>query len=763
MSSVAARHEIPNSISQQLRQLRARIGRFLFVDGLSRLFAVVILMVLVDVLIDRTFKMDFAQRLIMLCVMAAIVLVVIFLRLLRPSFKRVGDDALILQVEQRHKELQESVISSAQFSREQNIERQGVSRAMVDATIKKGADLAQGIDFRKTINAAAHSRNLALLAAGLIGIGAIGYGVAKTEFWKLWFNRNILLTDDEWPKNTILIIRGARDNRLVLPRGEDYKQFVEVAEESSVLDVEVSIEFDDGNTRSFQKMRKTGKLDGREHLLVFRNLSNEFRFRAKGGDDVTPWVQVRLVEPPGWSELEMKAHLPAYTGVDTETLPNSSGPHSILDGSSLSFSAIANKPLSDAALRLGDQSWPLIKGEGESYTLQIAAADLVGGKYIFDLADASGLRSSRPTSFTLKIKPDRAPNVRATLRGISGLVVSRARVPIAFNATDEFAIENAEFSYVWKGEGSTSVPQTGTVDLGDLDGQLGMREIRSVQVLDLEPLKVPVGVSLRVLVQATDNNTLTGPGLGKSREFLLRVVSEEELRSDLLRREIEQRKAFELALENQEELTVDLKALTALLTDTSQSQDPNQLQSDLLRWQRRQKLVGTNISTVADRFVEFLDEVKNNRLDEAESEIQNTESIEVRFNQRIIGPIRQLDQVEIIQASQQLEVCQRSFDDRDALMQNLQTTTQTQDAIIQEMQRILSAMEDSETYQEVVNKLIEIKRSEEKVRELTREKKQSSGDDIFDDDKANDLFDDDKEDKKTDDKKKKDKKDDGGK
>ena len=58
-----------------------------------------------------------------------------------------------------------------------------------------------------------------------------------------------------------------------------------------------------------------------------------------------------------------------------------------------------------------------------------------------------------------------------------------------------------------------------------------VREQQDVAVLDLEPLQLQVGSSLRLLIRATD--TLPEkPNSTDSVEFLLRVVSAEELRAD---------------------------------------------------------------------------------------------------------------------------------------------------------------------------------------------------------------------------------------
>jgi len=451
--------------------------------------------------------------------------------------------------------------------------------------------------------------------------------------------------------------------------------------------------------------------------------------------------------------------MPDYTGVDPYQLPPGGGPHAILEGSSLTIRGSANKPLTSASLKTGDLQWPLIKDPDGEWKLSIPADDLIGGKYVFNLADESGLRSSRPTTFSIKVKPDRAPSVRATLLGISGLVVPRVRIPLSYTAGDEFSVTQMRLEHAWTGQSGNSVEQSGSIDFVLLDPNLtellGKPEIKSVAVFDVEPLEIPEDVSLRVTLAADDNNTLSGPGTGKSREFLLRVVSEEELRADLLRREIEQRKAFELIIGNQEKLIYDLQANADAVVDENSDLKPDEVLDNLRDVQRRQKLVGTNVSRIADHFQDFLVEAINNRLDEAESEIQQTQSIRERFDERIIRPIRGLDGKQIIRAGQLIELTQRTVVldsvtnqktiDVDALTSAIRDAIAKQSEIIDRMQEILASMKDSETYQEIVNKVIEIKRTEERIREKARQKKDDfGGDGIFDDeqDGGEDIFED---------------------
>ena len=70
-------------------------------------------------------------------------------------------------------------------------------------------------------------------------------------------------------------------------------------------------------------MKPTGKLEGREHSFIIHNVSTELTLRARGGDDVTPTVSVKLVEPPSILDLDMQAVLPDYTGMEKSTFRRS--------------------------------------------------------------------------------------------------------------------------------------------------------------------------------------------------------------------------------------------------------------------------------------------------------------------------------------------------------------------------------------------------------------------------------------------------------
>ena len=743
MSQATIQRKIPKAIARRLSALRMRLKQWVLVHGVGRWLMIALGVLAVDMLLDRVFKMDFAQRLIMLFVMAITIGLFFVWRVLKPLGKKTSDDALLHQIGTQYPELNESLISSAQLSRESDFESRGVSEQLAEATIAEGVRQAEKVDIGKVINGAEHGKNLTILAVcGLLSLG-LAIGITQTNFLKTWFNRNILLTNDQWPQSTYLEIVGAEDGKLVLPRGVDHRQLVRITEDSRRSEVAVSLEIEGANGRTIHKMKQTGKNEGREHSLMIHNVSSELRMRASGGDDTTDWVQVSLVEPPAVTEIQLTTKSPDYTRLDPLVLEGT-GPHRVLLGSQLSVQALVNKPLQNCQLRMGGQEFDL-KPTAENplvYQLMLPpdGGQLQGGQYEFSLTDKTGLGNIRASKFTIKIKEDTPPKIRASLLGISGLVVPRALVPVSYSASDDYGLSSLFFDCNWK-DGIVSddkPPRNQLVAISNFKSSEKIQsEVETVSVLELEQLKLQPDTSFRFSVNAHDNRPQES-NTASSTEFLLRVVTEETLRADLLRREKEQRTAFEQAYNSQLELITNLQAVEARTSDSLTAEQFAETRSnELIGLSRDQKVIGTSADAIATRFEEFLVEVKNNRLDEAEAEYEG-QTIEKRFDKGIVQPIRQMDSELISLASRNLDNCRRLVTDQAQLRDSVDQTVKVQQEILERMKTILDAMADSENFQAIVNDLLEVKeRQKQIIRDL--KKKQKPDQDIFDED---DIFDD---------------------
>ena len=191
---------VPSPIASRLDLLRRRVWSWLMVDGLSRLSLCLVGLIAIDLLVDWSFQMDRPQRVVMLLLTLGTIAVVSYRRLWQPLAVRPTDDALCLQVERQHPELGESLISALQFSRLTGLP-DGASAAMVQATIERGSRVASEINFDSVLHQRRFQTNVALLAVGLVFLGGTAASVFATDTFSIWFNRNVLLGDREWPQD----------------------------------------------------------------------------------------------------------------------------------------------------------------------------------------------------------------------------------------------------------------------------------------------------------------------------------------------------------------------------------------------------------------------------------------------------------------------------------------------------------------------------------------------------------------------------------
>jgi hypothetical protein len=703
----------------RLHRLRARIAAWFWVDGLSRVLWLARGLAAADLALDWLFRMDRAQRGVMLVLMLAVIGYVAWRRLVRPLSATPSDDALALQVEAANKELGQGLISALQLSRIEDAEARGMSPVLVRQTVEHGARAAEGLDFSRILDGREFRLSAVLLALALVLIGGVAYGAAATEGpLAIWFNRNILLGDARWPQKTYLLIeRVGDDGRVVFPRGEDWTQLVSVTPESKVVPEQVWLDFRRTRSRAPLAMKRTGE---RQFEATFASVLEAFEFRARGGDAVTDWVRVELVDQPAVQELTLVVTPPAYTGQAAEELPPGRGPYYVLKGSRLALEGTANKPLARADLVIDGRRLPLALSSETAFFGQIEAADLTAGQYTLDLEDTLGLTSRRPTTFGLRQRIDREPRVRVRLIGISGMVVPQARVPFTCRITDDFGITAAHVAYRWKGDDATNPDGEGQLTFEQVDSQVGqasrLPELAFDDIIELAPLKVPTGTGLSFRFEAADNDDVSGPNVGRSSEFLLRIVTEEELRTDLLRREKEQRQEFERHLKQQEELLTDCRALEAAVKGQADLEPRHKDQ--LIQYHKRQKLIGQNVGAVAERMASIVIEVQNNRLEEDGGRLQT------RLTRDIIEPMEQVAGEMVPEALAGLERTRRQATDaadRDAALAEA-IAQQTQ--IAARMREILEHMVKAEGFQEAVNLLYEIQKIQADVHEQTNRERQ---------------------------------------
>jgi hypothetical protein len=699
----------------RLANVRRGIAARTFVAGLAKTFWLVLALATADLAIDWLLHLDVGQRAGMFAVMLAVVLWCVHRWLWSPLAVHVGDDALALAIEAANPHLGQSLITALQLSRRDE-PAMGVSAGLRQLAISSGSKLADEVSFGRILDSRRATQNASLLAlAAMCVIGCLA-ALPFSPVLRIGLSRNLLLRGATWPQRTYLTIERLTDEgTVVFPRGTDWMQAVEVRKDSAIVPDVIYLDI----RKTARGERRTSvmmeRFSDRRFESIFHDTLQPFEFRARGGDAVTDWVRVELVDPPAFSELTITAVPPYYSGQPAETLSPGQSTYQLLRGSNLQVAAKANKPLAKAAFVRDDQRWPLqIDNHNQRSQLsgQISATDLVDGTYSIELVDTLGL-SAHATNFSLQWLVDREPRVTASLNAMGNLVLPQAKIPIHCQANDDYGLTSLTASLTTGGSDvepeKSLLPLIPPGELGEVGRPTDHRDEKVSQSIELESLKLPVGGNLRLQFEAADNNDITGPGVGRSTEFFLRVVGEAEFRSDLLRREKVERQELERLWKSLDDLLTDSRALavTTSASGLSNGRQVEQLQSIY----RSQKQIGQKLAALADRIAALATEIENNRLPDPGGTLQN------RLTQQIAEPLRAISSRQIPPLVQLLDRARQSL--QSGAKPEFAQVNAGQTEIADGIKRVLEQMLSSEGYQEAIDLLYEIHKAQSGVYEQT--------------------------------------------
>jgi len=748
-----------SQIAHKLHALRRSVRLWIFISAAARMLAWALVLLSVDLVIDFSFQMDLTQRTICLVLIGVTLAVVCYRRLLRPLATELTDDALVMMVEARNRKLGDSLISAYQFAQLENAERkQGVSQQMINATIEQGSKTAKQVDFRSVLNHQILKRNLLVLLCLMGMTSAAGAAVVLTEDGQIWFERNILLGDAQWPRETWFDVEGVVDGVLTVPRGHSWRLVVTVR---GVLPAEAELDY---RPQSGGSVTLEMKNQGRGFYLDFKNALEPFEFRVSGGDGRTPWIQVHLVPRPSVEQLSLVLTPPAYIGTDPQTVWDyqarridtssdsegagqpifgTTGIVYALKGSSLQITGRASKGLSEATLELGNKTKRQLKlaDDQQSFSITLGPDELHKGTYRIEMTDttAMALNSRQPFAFSVRAKVDREPRAEAKLRGIGSMVTTNARIPMDIILKDDFSITDAKLAYEWLGSVAVS-EDPDAADEQEPPGDKGEIEFRRIRdqfgkekriefnhVLELEALKLPADSDLTLHLKVTDNDTVSGPKSGQSRMFAFRVVSEGELRQELLRREQELRQDLEGLIRRQEKWLADAQAIAADVRqkDTIPRDLRYKLFNEVMRPQREARRTCLHL---ADRFVQLKDEMENNRLEAINGPITS------RMNEKIIRPLRKVADRMIPRATALLEEVRKFSSKPKERDEVLQLAIAEQQEIAAELREVLKHVVKLEAYGEAIKLAQDVLKAQKNVNEATRRALRKRLQQIFNDD-----------------------------
>jgi hypothetical protein len=701
-------------IRARLDALRKRIAAALAIEGGARVAGILLGAVALSFLLDRVFRLEMAARAVILLSALGALGWAGWRFLVRRLRGLPGEDPLAVAVEARYPELSDRLISALQLAREDDPERYGMSPQLIEDAVHEVAAPVRHLDFGQILARGRIARRaaLGLLALGLLAAGA----TADPASASIWFRRNVLLREVRWPQKTYLEIDPELfpDRVARIVRGADL--VVTARSVGEVHPERVTILYRDSEG---EKGKATMKADLAAHLYrhEFASIAYPITFRLEGGDEVTDDYRIELLDAPEVAELRVEVGFPPYAGRDPVLVDPAQGDPQMLVGGFVRLSGRSSKPLASAEIVVGEAGEEAVAGKltgADTFEATIAPARtvLVGLR----LRDTDGLSNpSLAPRFLVRVVDDAAPRVRLQKRGVGAMVVSGALVPWSVRATDDVKIVDGRIE-VTKSAGDREAPEPHVIALPA--ERLGTENVEIDGELELGPLDLAPGAFLVFLAYGRDN-AAPDAHEGKSDPVALRVVTLEELTTELLGRQQEQRRLFEELVQRERRLRdrlLDLRdkpPAAAELTVQIESQGQDQRE------------IARRVHAIERAFDQIFDEMYYNRIAEAATVGRLRASI-VRGLEQLRtdvmgGHARRLD--DAAQRGSQLSL---GGADGDALEAGY-------DEVLRAMEALLARMEKAEGFTEIVETVRAILEEHGKVKDLTRKKYEAVLKDIFGD------------------------------
>ena len=348
------------------------------------------------------------------------------------------------------------------------------------------------------------------------------------------------------------------------------------------------------------------------------------------------------------------------------------------------------------------------------------------------LEDQDGVVSTEPIRLMLKAVEDEKPEVTAELKGVGKVVTMRADIPVAIKSNDDYGLANVKFKYA-VGPSIDSNPTHRPIAenlAGKREWETSGLNNRGITNFEVLPLNLPLGEMLHLVVESTDQNDVTGPGVGRSNLFSFKIVSPEELLSQLYQEELNLRKRYEQMISDLEKSLDDLKVHREKYKSEKPAEGAmgDELRSSVSACLERSLYAlrqgATENASVTSAFEDIKAQLINNHVD--------TPQILDRVSNQILRPLEEINKNNFPLCDDRLGQLKMAIARSQDLNEGMTSSVVAIEDLISAMKRILGEMRKLESFHEAIELLKGIIDDQSKLKDSVNSKnKNSLIDDLF--------------------------------
>ncbi len=597
--------------------------------------------------------------------------VYLFWRLAFSRLLKGTPESTAIKLEKRYPDLKGRLIAALQFARGE-IEP-GFSEALVAATLAQASDKSRSLNFNEIVSAYPVIRHLKSFGVSAVtavlmllifpGLFSYSYQVysSPTEViapplgYKL-FN---------YPGNEIAVKYRDVDLGAVLMGGK-------FPDNASVY-----YRFADGNWQKVDidlKGRKGVPSSYGDSLAFYTTLKQVRRsidYYVKAGRITTETGHIEVVDRPRVTGIKLSLFYPEYTGLEPTIIDENDGNISAVFGTRVNMRIETNLAVQKAEMVFADSSRSPFEINGNSAEQSFRIEK--DKSYYIHLLDGQNEVNPNPIDYYITSVPDEYPVIDVVRPGVDVNLNEEMIVPLLLRISDDYGFSSLLMKYSLVHHGTKGDDQIAVLHFSDkikTEGEINFK-------WDVEPLNLMPSDYILYSFELADNDRISGPKVTRSREYIARLPSLEEIIAQTDREQSENIDKAESYLKQHKEMSERLKNIARKM---EQEQAKN---NSKLAWQHQKELeeiakadekISEQLKQTAEDIDKMIDKMQENQLSSREvleklqqiqklfEEVATPEMKEARL--KLMEALKNMNQEELQKAMKDFEMSQKDLMER---------------------------------------------------------------------------------------------------
>ncbi|MBK7140506.1 MAG: hypothetical protein IPH75_00325 [bacterium] len=462
--------------------------------------------------------------------------------------------------------------------------------------------------------------------------------------------------------------------------------------------------------------------------LTLRQVAKSLDYYVEAGRIKTEVQKIDVVDRPRVNNIQLAVFYPDYTGLAPTTLNENNGSFSAVVGSRVTMKIETNLPVAKADLVFDDKTEKslTIEGKNGELTLQVLASQ----SYHIRLQDHLGELNPDPIEYYITAIPDEYPIVEVLYPGFDANLTDEMLLPLKVRISDDYGFTSLVMKYTVTAQGSRSEEHVAVLNFSDRIKTEGEVEFN----WDLDQLNLFPGDYVQYHFEVADNDRITGPKISKSRQFIARIPSLDEVVAETEGENKERINQTQNLIQTGKDLVQRLKNAARKLEGQSK-------QVQRADWQQQKELEAIaeknadmlqEIEKLAQNMDSSMEKMKDNALMSREI-MEKMEQIQKLFEEvatpemrdaqkKMMDALKQMDRQKLLEAMKQFELSQKEMMERLdrtlALLKKMQLE-QKMEAMVRKAEDLVARQEQSNESTEKApsDQLPQLSKPEEEIKQ----------------------------------------------